>query len=155
MAAVQAKSPCAATLGDSNAALAAAPGESFSSSADKTASSWCLTESIGGFYGRGVGRAPHGLRLRAFWGGIALGVRWLPTHSIHSGETRHEKNASVHDRCPVAALSLVWLPAQAQDAAKPAGKQQNKMAQCSADFKATGKDGKERQAFMKECLSNK
>ena len=57
--------------------------------------------------------------------------------------------------CMTAALSLVWLPAQAQDAAKPAGTQQNKMAQCSADFKATGKDGKERQAFMKECLSNK
>ncbi len=34
-------------------------------------------------------------------------------------------------------------------------KQQNKMATCSADFKATGKDGKERQAFMKTCLSNK
>ena len=34
-------------------------------------------------------------------------------------------------------------------------KQQTKMGTCSADFKATGKDGKERQAFMKECLSNK
>ena len=29
------------------------------------------------------------------------------------------------------------------------------MAQCSADFKATGKDGKERQAFMKDCLTDK
>jgi hypothetical protein len=34
-------------------------------------------------------------------------------------------------------------------------KQQNKMASCSTEFKATGKDGKERQAFMKTCLSNK
>ena len=32
-------------------------------------------------------------------------------------------------------------------------KQQTKMGTCSAEFKATGKDGKERQAFMKECLS--
>ena len=33
-------------------------------------------------------------------------------------------------------------------------KQQNKMGTCSTEFKATGKDGKERQAFMKECLSS-
>lgn len=32
-------------------------------------------------------------------------------------------------------------------------KQQNKMASCSADFKTSGKDGKERQAFMKDCLA--
>ncbi len=36
-------------------------------------------------------------------------------------------------------------------AAEPT-KQQNKMGSCSADFKATGKPGGERQAFMKECL---
>ena len=32
-------------------------------------------------------------------------------------------------------------------------KQQTKMGTCSTEFKATGKEGKERQAFMKECLS--
>jgi hypothetical protein len=52
MAAVQAKSPWAATLGDSKAALAPAPGESCSSAAASAASNSCLTESIGGFYGR-------------------------------------------------------------------------------------------------------
>lgn len=52
-----------------------------------------------------------------------------------------------------AALSLTLSAclAHAADDAKTA--QQNKMATCSADFKAAGKDGKERQAFMKDCLS--
>ncbi len=51
------------------------------------------------------------------------------------------------------ALTMSAGLAHAADDAKTA--QQNKMATCSADFKATGKDGKERQAFMKECLSAK
>jgi hypothetical protein len=49
-----------------------------------------------------------------------------------------------------AAVALVLSMGTAQAAET---KQQNKMASCSADFKATGKDGKERQGFMKECLS--
>jgi hypothetical protein len=47
MAAVQAKSPWAATLGDSKAARAPAPGWSLSSSLAKAASKCCLAESIG------------------------------------------------------------------------------------------------------------
>src|SRR3990167_5197193 len=58
MAAGQAKSPRAATLGDSNAALAPAPGDSTSSSAASAASNSFLAVSIGGFYGAGPGRSP-------------------------------------------------------------------------------------------------
>jgi uncharacterized protein YdaL len=42
-------------------------------------------------------------------------------------------------------------PMAASGASAPT-KQQTKMGTCSADFKATGKAGSERQAFMKECL---
>lgn len=42
--------------------------------------------------------------------------------------------------------------ASAANAASAAPKQQTKMGACSADFKATGKPGAERQAFMAECL---
>ena len=51
-----------------------------------------------------------------------------------------------------AAVALVLSMGTAQAAET---KQQNKMASCSTEFKATGKDGKERQGFMKECLSAK
>jgi hypothetical protein len=47
IAAVLAKSPCAATLGDSNTPLAPAPGENDSSVFASAASSSCLTNSIG------------------------------------------------------------------------------------------------------------
>jgi len=57
------------------------------------------------------------------------------------------------------AFAVLALPAHAADAASAAAsgptKQQSKMATCSADFKATGKAGSERQAFMSECLKNK
>jgi len=49
MAAVTAKSPWAATLGDSNAAFAPAPGLIFSSSAASAASRSCWIWSIAGF----------------------------------------------------------------------------------------------------------
>lgn len=42
--------------------------------------------------------------------------------------------------------------AQAADTAAAPTKQQTKMGSCSTEFKATGKPGSERQAFMKECL---
>ena len=51
-----------------------------------------------------------------------------------------------------AAVALVLSMGTAQAAET---KQQNKMASCRTEFKATGKDGKERQGFMKECLSAK
>ena len=55
------------------------------------------------------------------------------------------------------ALSLVVAPALAQGKATEAGdgaqtKPQNRMSQCSADFKTTGRPGSERKAFMSECL---
>ncbi|MBV5296137.1 MAG: hypothetical protein JZU58_27680 [Curvibacter lanceolatus] len=55
------------------------------------------------------------------------------------------------------ALSLVATPALAQGKAAEAGdgaqaKPQNRMSRCSADFKATGRPGSERKAFMSECL---
>lgn len=51
------------------------------------------------------------------------------------------------------ALGAFALPAGAADAASaPVATQQSKMGDCSAQFKATGKPGSERQAFMKECL---
>jgi hypothetical protein len=53
------------------------------------------------------------------------------------------------------ALAAGSLPAHAADAARPASaptQQQSRMGACSAEFKATGKAGSERQAFMKECL---
>lgn len=51
------------------------------------------------------------------------------------------------------ALAAATGIAHAADAASAPSKQQNKMSTCSADFKATGKAGSERQAYMKECLS--
>lgn len=51
------------------------------------------------------------------------------------------------------ALGAFAGSAHAADAASAPTKQQNKMSTCSADFKATGKAGSERQAFMKECLA--
>ena len=50
------------------------------------------------------------------------------------------------------ALAAFSLSAHAAEAASAPTKQQSKMGSCSADFKATGKPGAERQAFMKECL---
>jgi len=55
------------------------------------------------------------------------------------------------------ALSLAGPVAQAQGKAAEAGdgaqaKPQNRMSRCSADFKATGRPGSERKAFMSECL---
>ena len=41
--------------------------------------------------------------------------------------------------------------APAEKKAEPTA-QQTKMGSCSTEFKATGKPGAERQAFMKECL---
>ncbi|MDD0812429.1 PsiF family protein [Curvibacter sp. RS43] len=45
-------------------------------------------------------------------------------------------------------------PAEASTApaSAPAQKQRNRMGECSAQFKATGKPGSERKAFMQECL---
>lgn len=61
------------------------------------------------------------------------------------------------------ALAGMSLAAHAADAAAEAASapvkakatQQNKMKTCSDDFKATGKPGAERRAFMKECLKKK
>lgn len=50
------------------------------------------------------------------------------------------------------ALGVFAFPAGATDAASAPTSQQSKMGDCSAQFKATGKAGSERQAFMKECL---
>lgn len=55
------------------------------------------------------------------------------------------------------ALSLAATPALAQGKAAEAGdgaqaKPQTRMSRCSADFKATGRPGSERKAFMSECL---
>lgn len=55
------------------------------------------------------------------------------------------------------ALNLLVAPALAQGKATEAGdsaqaKPQNRMSQCSADFKTTGRPGSERKAFMSECL---
>jgi len=55
------------------------------------------------------------------------------------------------------ALSLAATSALAQGKAAEAGdgapaKPQNRMSSCSADFKATGRPGSERKAFMSECL---
>jgi Spy/CpxP family protein refolding chaperone len=52
------------------------------------------------------------------------------------------------------ALGACTLTARAADAASApsATAQQSKMGDCSAQFKATGKPGGERQAFMKACL---
>ncbi len=52
----------------------------------------------------------------------------------------------------VAALAPAAQAADAASAASAPTKQQTKMGACSADFKATGKPGAERQAFMSECL---
>jgi outer membrane lipoprotein-sorting protein len=62
------------------------------------------------------------------------------------------------DKTFIPALALVLtayaFPAGAADAASApaATAQQSKMGDCSAQFKATGKPGGERQSFMKECL---
>jgi len=50
------------------------------------------------------------------------------------------------------AVAAFATSAHAADAASAPTKQQSKMGSCSAEFKATGKAGSERQAFMKECL---
>ncbi|WP_372527810.1 PsiF family protein [Piscinibacter sp.] len=50
------------------------------------------------------------------------------------------------------AVAAFATSAHAADAASAPTKQQTKMGSCSADFKATGKPGSERQAFMSECL---
>ena len=50
------------------------------------------------------------------------------------------------------AAAALSMSAHAADAASAPTAQQNKMGACSADFKATGKPGSERQAYMKECL---
>ncbi|HJV61539.1 MAG TPA: PsiF family protein [Albitalea sp.] len=50
------------------------------------------------------------------------------------------------------AMAAFSVAAHAADAASAPTKQQSKMVTCSADFKATGKPGSERQAFMKDCL---
>lgn len=55
------------------------------------------------------------------------------------------------------ALSLAGQVALAQGKAAEAGdgaqaKPQNRMSRCSADFKATGRPGSERKAYMSECL---
>ncbi|MBV8617459.1 MAG: hypothetical protein JOY84_01260 [Curvibacter sp.] len=55
-------------------------------------------------------------------------------------------------------LALLGPAAQAEtgQTAKPPSParqaQNQRMAQCSQDFKATGRPGSERRAFMKECL---
>ena len=54
IAAVQARSPWAATLGDSNAALSPAPGDSRSSPAARLPSNSFFTRSMGRFYGAGL-----------------------------------------------------------------------------------------------------
>ncbi len=51
------------------------------------------------------------------------------------------------------AMAVALALPLAGHAAEEKTKQQSKMATCSAEFKTTGKDGKERQAFMKECLA--
>ena len=70
--------------------------------------------------------------------------------------TSHRRGDAIHKTLiPALALALgtFALPAGAADAASaPAATQQSKMGDCSAQFKATGKPGSERQAFMKECL---
>lgn len=55
------------------------------------------------------------------------------------------------------AMAAFSMSTHAADAASAAAsgaptKQQTKMASCSTEFKATGKAGSERQAFMKDCL---
>jgi len=64
--------------------------------------------------------------------------------------------------CAMAAFSMSAQAASHAGAAPMAAsgasaptKQQSKMSTCSTDFKATGKAGSERQAFMSECLKNK
>jgi hypothetical protein len=54
----------------------------------------------------------------------------------------------------VACLALA-APTFAQDAAKPATPQQEKMKTCNAEAGAKNLKGDERKAFMKECLSAK
>jgi hypothetical protein len=54
----------------------------------------------------------------------------------------------------VACLALA-APAFAEDAAKPATPQQERMKACNADAGAKKLKGDERKAFMKECLSAK
>lgn len=50
------------------------------------------------------------------------------------------------------ATSHKEAPGMAAAASAPMGKQQSKMGACSTEFKATGKPGAERQAYMKDCL---
>ena len=53
---------------------------------------------------------------------------------------------------PAAAPAASPAPAAEAKPAKPRTAQNNRMSKCSADFKATGKEGKERKAFMSDCL---
>ena len=55
----------------------------------------------------------------------------------------------------LAVVAHAQTPATDTQPAKAPTVQNNRMSECSAEFKATGKDGKERQAFMKTCLSAK
>jgi outer membrane lipoprotein-sorting protein len=70
----------------------------------------------------------------------------------------HDKEKRMKNLLSVLAVAMAAFTASAQAADTTAGaasaptKQQTKMGSCSADFKATGKAGSERQAFMKECL---
>ncbi|MEH3085376.1 MAG: PsiF family protein [Xylophilus ampelinus] len=64
------------------------------------------------------------------------------------------RSARLAAACGLAmAFALGSAGARAADPAPSA--QNNRMAACSADFKASGQDGKERQAFMKDCLTDK
>jgi hypothetical protein len=58
-------------------------------------------------------------------------------------------------RILLAACLALAMPAFAEDAAKPATPQQEKMKQCNVDASAKSLKGDERKAFMKECLSAK
>ncbi len=99
MAAVQARSPCAACLGDSNAALSPAPGASFSSSPASAASNSLFTDCIGGFYGAGQRPALH----RHFIG--TSGNRW------------HDAR---HARCPPGSPHAELRDARLQRSRRPA-----------------------------------
>jgi hypothetical protein len=52
-------------------------------------------------------------------------------------------------------LSMLAMSVHAEDAAKEATPQQNKMKACNADAKAKNLAGEDRKKFMSECLSAK
>src|SRR5690606_15127998 len=129
MAAVQAKSPCAATLGFSNAARTPAPGDSCSSSPARAASNCCLTESMDAdSTGRPViAKRCAGVMLPGPRGkspAAGLSLLFLQEHYM-------KKLLSL-----LAAASLAFsFAAQAADASAPAKKeltpQQQKMKTCN------------------------